>query len=192
MRAARNGAAIIFSAGFAETGPHGLAEQERLAQIAREHNMIIEGPNCLGMVNGVDGIPLTFVLTPPAKLKEERGLAVVSQSGAMAAVLGVSLRKHGIGISFSISTGNEAVTGVEDYVEYLIGDGAESFDTNGLHFQKLSSDLFRAALGFGSGDLKVTAAGNQALTTEIPNVIFADRKVQAIEKLIAVKPDRAC
>ena len=116
------GAVIVFSAGFAETGAAGRAEQERLVQIAREHNMIIEGPNCLGMVNGVDAIPLTFVLTPPDKLKEQRGLAVVSQSGAMAAVLGVSLRKHGLGISFSISTGNEAVTGVEDYVEYLLQD----------------------------------------------------------------------
>ena len=116
------GAAIIFSAGFAETGPEGRAEQERLAQIARQHNMIIEGPNCLGMVNGIDGIPLTFVLTPPAKLKGSRGLAVVSQSGAMAAVLGVSLRRHGLDISFSISTGNEAVTGVEDYIEYLMDD----------------------------------------------------------------------
>lgn len=118
----RVGAVIIFSAGFAETGSEGLAEQERLAQLAREHNMIIEGPNCLGMVNAIDGIPLTFVLTPPEKLKQQRRVAVVSQSGAMAAVLGVSLRKHGLGISFSISTGNEATTGVEDYVEYLIED----------------------------------------------------------------------
>jgi hypothetical protein len=75
-------------------------------------------------------------------------------------------------------------------VEHLIGGGAESFDTNGLHFQKLSSDLFRAALGLGSGDLKVTAAGNQGATIEIPNVIFVERKVRAIEKLIAVRPDR--
>src|SRR6202163_3227174 len=75
-------------------------------------------------------------------------------------------------------------------IEHLIGGGAESFDTNGLHFQKLSQDLFRAALGLGSGDLKVTAAGNQGTTIEIPNVLFVDRKVYAIEKLIAVKPDR--
>jgi hypothetical protein len=75
-------------------------------------------------------------------------------------------------------------------VEHLIGGGAESFDTNGLHFQKLSFDLFRAALGLGSGDLKVTAAGNQGATIEIPNVIFVDHKVHAIEKLIAVKPER--
>jgi hypothetical protein len=47
-----------------------------------------------------------------------------------------------------------------------------------------------AALGLGCGDLKVTAAGNQGATIEISNVIFVDRKVHAIEKLIAVRPDR--
>ena len=74
--------------------------------------------------------------------------------------------------------------------EHLIGGGAESFDTNGLRFQKHSSDFFRAALGLGAGDLKATAAGERGATIEIPNVIFVDRKVHAIEKLISVKPER--
>jgi len=76
-------------------------------------------------------------------------------------------------------------------VEHFIGGGAESFDTNGLRFQKLSSDLFRAALGFGAGDLTATAAGNRGATIGISNVIFADRKVHAAEKLISVRPERA-
>ena len=45
------GAAIIFSAGFAETGAEGLAEQRELTRIAAESGMAIEGPNCLGLVN---------------------------------------------------------------------------------------------------------------------------------------------
>jgi hypothetical protein len=73
--------------------------------------------------------------------------------------------------------------------EHLIGGGAESYDTNGLRFQKLSSDFFRAALGLGAGDLKATAGGERG-TIEIPNVVFVDRKVRAIEKLISVKPER--
>jgi hypothetical protein len=32
-------------------------------------------------------------------------------------------------------------------IEHLIGGAAESFDTNALRFQKVSSDLFRAGLG---------------------------------------------
>jgi hypothetical protein len=61
-------------------------------------------------------------------------------------------------------------------------------DTNGLRFQKLSSDFFRAALG--AGDLKATAVGEHGATIEMPNVIFVDRKVLAVEKLISVKPER--
>ena len=60
--------------------------------------------------------------------------------------------------------------------EHLIGGGAESFDTNGLRFQKLNSDFFRAVLGLGAGDLKATAAGERGATIEIPNVIFVDRR----------------
>jgi hypothetical protein len=74
--------------------------------------------------------------------------------------------------------------------EHLIGGGAESFDTNGLRFQKHSSDFFRAVLGLGAGDLKATAAGERGAIIEIPNVIFVGSKVHAIEKLISVKPER--
>jgi len=70
-----------------------------------------------------------------------------------------------------------------------IGGGAESFDTNGLRFQKHSSDFFRAVLGLGAGDLKATGSGERGATIEIPNVMFVDRKVHAIERLISVKPE---
>jgi hypothetical protein len=66
-------------------------------------------------------------------------------------------------------------------VERVIGGAAESFDTNGLRFQKLSWDFFRAALALGAGDLKATAAGEHGATIEMPNIIFVDRKVLAIE-----------
>lgn len=116
----RVGGVIIFSAGFAESGPEGRVEQEKLAEIARACGIFVEGPNCLGMVNFIDGIPLTFVFTPTMPRTDRRCAAIASQSGAMAAVVSVGLRHREIGVSFSISTGNEAVTNVEDYVEYLI------------------------------------------------------------------------
>ena len=116
------GAAIVFSAGFAEDGPEGLAEQAEIARIANAAGMVIEGPNCLGLVNHVDKIPLTFVeafCEPPAG---RRAVGVVSQSGAMAAVVGTVLIARAIPTSYSVSTGNEAVSGVEDYVDWLIDD----------------------------------------------------------------------
>jgi acetate---CoA ligase (ADP-forming) len=117
------GSVIIFSSGFAESGSQGLAEQQEITRIARENNIVILGPNCLGTVNYVDNIALTFIATPAAKLEHGRqGVAVISQSGAMAAVLVVNLSALEVGISFSVSTGNEAASGVEDYVEYMIDD----------------------------------------------------------------------
>jgi hypothetical protein len=72
-------------------------------------------------------------------------------------------------------------------IEHLIGGGAESFDTNALRFQKMNSDLFRAGIGLGTGDLQVVGAGPAPLT--MTNIPFAGRKVRAIEQLISVKPD---
>jgi acetate---CoA ligase (ADP-forming) len=116
------GSAIVFSAGFAEAGEAGRSAQGELQSIAREHGMIVAGPNCLGMVNYVDGIPLTFVVTPPQEREGAAGVAIISQSGALAAVIAVNMRHHGIPLTYSVSTGNEAATGVEDFIEHLIGD----------------------------------------------------------------------
>ncbi|WP_320203283.1 acetate--CoA ligase family protein [Agrobacterium rosae] len=118
----KTGSVVIFSAGFAEGGPEGLAEQQEIAAIAARSGMIVEGPNCLGLVNFVDGIPLTFIETPDIRLDGRPGIGIVSQSGAIAAVVDTTLLARGLGLSFSISTGNEAASGVEDYVEYLIDD----------------------------------------------------------------------
>lgn len=117
------GAAVIFSAGFAEGGEEGLAAQAEVARIAVESGIVIEGPNCLGLVNYVDGVALTFVETPAVRLGDAPGVGIVSQSGAMAVVLGTTLMAKDLGISISVSTGNEAASGVEDYVEHLIHAG---------------------------------------------------------------------
>lgn len=116
------GALIVFAAGFAESGEEGKAAQLELAQIARDNKMIVEGPNCLGMVNYLDGIPLTFVITPPQERTAHAGAAIVSQSGALAAVVAVNMRHHRIPLTYSVTTGNEAASGVEDFVEHLIAD----------------------------------------------------------------------
>jgi acetate---CoA ligase (ADP-forming) len=146
------GSLIVFSAGFAESGEHGQSAQQELARIARDHGMILEGPNCLGMVNYIDGIPLTFVLTPPQAKTDLPGAAIVSQSGALAAVIAVNMRHHRIALTYSISTGNEAASGVEDYVEHLIGDKATrvlALVVEQFRRPKMFLELARRACGEG-------------------------------------------
>lgn len=123
LAARKAGGAIIFSAGFAEGGEEGKAQQAEIARIAAEHDMVIEGPNCLGLVNHVDGVPLTFVETTTQAPAGRRAVAVVSQSGAMAAVLCTTFQARELAISYSVSTGNEAASGVEDYVDWMVDDG---------------------------------------------------------------------
>lgn len=123
LAARKCGAVVIYSAGFSEAGEQGTREQLELGAIAAETGMVIEGPNCLGCTNYVERVPLTFVetnmMTPPAGA---RAVGIASQSGALAAVLATALHPRGCYVSTSVSTGNEAASGVEDYVEWLVDD----------------------------------------------------------------------
>ena len=124
--AARNvGGVVIFSAGFAEAGADGRAQQDELARIARASGMAVEGPNCLGFVNCVEGVPLTFgIVDKPAPIAGRRAIGIVSQSGAMATVIRAALNAHDVPFSFTVSSGNEAVNGLEDFLEFLIEDAS--------------------------------------------------------------------
>lgn len=116
------GGIVIFSAGFAELGAEGRAIQDEISAIARSNNIAIEGPNCLGFVNSAAGIALTFAAVEPNSLSGP-GVAVISQSGAMAAVVRAALDSRDLNVSVSISTGNEAANGIEDFVAYALETG---------------------------------------------------------------------
>ena len=116
------GGLIVLAGGFAEVGEEGKRAQQEIAAIAQEAGLALQGPNCLGMINYVDGLPLMFGVAPFDKLGDRKGVAVVSQSGAMASAVRVALQARGIGVSYSVSTGNEAALGAEDFLEEFIAD----------------------------------------------------------------------
>jgi hypothetical protein len=73
---------------------------------------------------------------------------------------------------------------------HVVGGAAKSYDTRGMVFEKLREDLFRQwLLGFGSGDLHINTMGARREHIVVPNVLFVDSKVQAIQKLIAIRQD---
>ena len=111
-------------AAFAEAGEKGKRDQEQIAAIAQGAGLALQGPNCLGMINYVDAVPLVAEAAPfdEAAGSSEQGVAVVSQSGAMASAVRVALHARGIGVSYSVSTGNEASLGAEDFLEEFIAD----------------------------------------------------------------------
>lgn len=92
------GGLIVFGAGFAESGPAGKAAQVDLAKIATDSGMALEGPNCLGMINYVDGVSLTFGVSQPKPVRGP-GLAILSQSGALATVLRAALHARDVDVT---------------------------------------------------------------------------------------------
>jgi acetate---CoA ligase (ADP-forming) len=119
----RIGGAIVFASGFAETGAAGVAEQHAISETARRSGVALLGPNCLGFINHVDGIALCMALPEPRR-DHNPSVGFIAQSGAMMLAAVEVVRAKGIGYTHVISTGNEAVTGVEDFLAELIEDRA--------------------------------------------------------------------
>jgi len=111
-------AAIIISAGFKEIGPEGLAMEEEIVSIARKGNMPVIGPNCLGVMNPMNGLNATFA----KGISQPGNIAFISQSGAMCtAVLDWSF-KEGIGFSTFVSIGSMADVNWGHLIHYLGDD----------------------------------------------------------------------
>lgn len=127
---ARNvGGAVVFATGFGESGEAGRVEQEAITTLCRDAGLALLGPNCLGFANYVDGMCASFedLSFGPRKLAAEaRRVAVIAQSGATAANVRSSLQARGIAVSHVVSTGNEAVLHVEDFITYAIGEGVSA------------------------------------------------------------------
>ena len=110
--------AIIISAGFRETGPEGAALEQRVLAIAREAGIRLVGPNCLGVMNPIDGLNATFAAGMPAA----GSVGFVSQSGALlTAVLDWS-ENEAVGFSKIASLGSMADVGWGDVIYYLGDD----------------------------------------------------------------------
>lgn len=76
-------------------------------------------------------------------------------------------------------------------LDAVIGGAQKSYDTRGMVFEKFRQDLFRHwILGLGSGDIHISTTGARRETFSIPNVLFVDAKVRAIQKMIAMQPDQ--
>ena len=98
----------ILADGFAEAGDAGMARQARLVAKAKTANMVLIGPNSMGVVNTNNG----FVCTTNAAFKTDelpRGrLAVLSHSGSLIGTLISRGQERNIGFAALISLGNEA------------------------------------------------------------------------------------
>jgi acyl-CoA synthetase (NDP forming) len=114
--------ATVYSDGFAETGPEGRREQDRLVEIARAAGVRLIGPNCIGLVTTEPGCALSVnAVLEMAEIKVGP-LAIVSQSGSMMGGLLSRGLGRGVGFSKLISVGNESDLSVGEFADLLADD----------------------------------------------------------------------
>jgi acetate---CoA ligase (ADP-forming) len=111
--------ALILSAGFAETGQEGAAMQARIASAARLSGLRVIGPNCLGLFNSAKRFFPTFTSTIDRATPKPGGIAVASQSGAYGSHIYMVSHQRGLGISYWMTTGNEADLHVAELIQML-------------------------------------------------------------------------
>ncbi|MBN2098219.1 MAG: CoA-binding protein [Dehalococcoidia bacterium] len=113
------GGASLFTSGFAEThSEQGETLQETLVALAREANLNLIGPNCMGVFN-----PNLGVRQDINQYHGQSGpVGFISQSGTHAIFFSQVGARHGLLISKSVSYGNGAVMDSPDYLEYFAED----------------------------------------------------------------------
>jgi acyl-CoA synthetase (NDP forming) len=111
--------AIVISAGFSEANQEGSGLQEEVARLAGEAKVPLVGPNCMGLWSSAVNLNLAFEEAP------YRGsIAFISQSGTLGNYLMLLAKGKGYGFNSFVSTGNQALLEVSDYLEYFGRDEA--------------------------------------------------------------------
>jgi acetate---CoA ligase (ADP-forming) len=113
--------AYVVSEGFADAATEqGRARQAQLAEVARASNVALAGPNCMGIASLNYRFAATMADIP--KEATSGGISLVSQSGGLMNSFAELATNRGIGFNYLVSSGNEAVLEMADYIEFLADD----------------------------------------------------------------------
>jgi acyl-CoA synthetase (NDP forming) len=111
--------AVILSSGYGEAGDAGRAAQAELVAHAEALDILVLGPNMLGFANFVDAIPLTSV---PVPAQPAGPVALLSQSGASSSAMADFATMTGVGLSYLVTLGNEAMITAGHILDFLVDD----------------------------------------------------------------------
>ncbi len=109
---------FVVTAGFAELGDAGRKMQEDIRDFALKNDMMLSGPNGEGIVNAKIGLYAQMAIHYP----KPGTISMVSQSGNVGATMMQLANMSCFGFSKFISSGNEAVLKLPDYIDYFSND----------------------------------------------------------------------
>lgn len=135
---------IIISAGFKEMGADGAELEKQVAQLAKDNNISILGPNCLGTIDCHANLNASFASSTPPK----GHISFISQSGALGTAVIDKAISSGIGFAKFVSLGNEACLSEMEFLKYFKDDPdtksifmyVEKLE-NGREFMELAKEI---------------------------------------------------
>jgi acyl-CoA synthetase (NDP forming) len=114
-------AAVVLSAGFAETGPEGERLQAEAVAAARAGGVRLVGPNCFGVQNA--DLPLNASISAGAP-RGGGGVSIVTQSGSYGMAVQALGRDEGLRVAKVLAAGNKADITDAELLGYLRQDPA--------------------------------------------------------------------
>ncbi len=113
-------AAVVISGGFSEVG--NARPEEEMAKLARDHDVALIGPNCMGVLNPSARVDSVFLPIYKMGRPHSGGISFISQSGAVGGCIVDLAARAGMGMAKFVSYGNAAVINETDLLQYLIHD----------------------------------------------------------------------
>lgn len=173
--------AIVISAGFREAGKEGLEREMELVKIAKEFNIRLIGPNCLGVIDTFTPLNASFSAGTPPK----GPMSFMSQSGALGtAVLDIALAGR-LGLSKFVSLGNKADVSETDLLKAWSQDPNTKVILiyneglpNGQEFIEVAREITRhkPIVAIKSG---VTQSGSRAVSSHTGSLAGSEEAYQA-------------
>ena len=157
---------IVTSASFGLDGDDAKFKEQEIVRKAKEKNVRIIGPNCIGIYCPSSRLPF------PLGQKIISGqIGIVTQSGSFADLLTKIATENGVYFSKAISCGNEADLNAVDFLEYLSKDEETKIilaylegTKDGRKFYRLAREITKTkpviAWKCGSSEAGATAAAS--------------------------------
>lgn len=114
---------IIHTAGFREMGGEGAKLEDALLEAAHKYGVRVYGPNCQGVMNSDPEVSVyaNFTFTP----MRPGNASILAQSGGVAELLNLNLRKMGSGFRMYASQGNASDVSTNELLKFF-GDDPET------------------------------------------------------------------
>jgi acyl-CoA synthetase (NDP forming) len=108
----------FFTSGFSELGKdEGIQLERQILSIAREHDIRVVGPNCMGVYCPGSGVSFLSDLC-----KEKGWVGMICQSGGNAIYVAREAARRGVRFSKVVSYGNASDVNETDLMEYMADD----------------------------------------------------------------------